>query len=294
MMSIRLGAAPINWCNDDFFHLTEPIELEKCLQEIRESGYTGTELSNLFPRDSKDILTIKKNYDLSIISWSHSTFFLTSTSLSKELDKLEEKLNFLSKIGANCINLFEKSYSIYQKNISLDKKHNLSTKEWGKLLYALSTAANMCHNYGIKLAYHHHMGTVIQNIDEIEKLIVETDKKKLFICLDTGHLIYAGIDPIWFYEKHASRVAHIHFKDIRKNILIKMGYSHSFLAAITAGIFTVPGDGFMPFANFIKSLKSNNYTGWCIVEVEQDSRKNCPFTYAKKAHQYLSAFTDVT
>jgi inosose dehydratase len=291
IISIKLGIASVGWYNNDLPDSSKVVNIDQCLQEIRESGYEGTELDNFFPSDINEIKKIRRLYNIDIVSSFYSTYFLTTNCLDTEILNFKKRVKFLASIGAKCINVVECSHSIHQDiNIALDKKYSLNELEWEKLITYLCLAGGICNQYNIRLAYHPHMGTVVQNIDEIEKLLSRTCGNKVSLCLDTGHLIYAGIDPIWFYEKYASRVVHIHFKDIRKSVLLKMGYSASFLAAVAGGIFTIPGDGFIPFSNLVKSLRKAGYSGWCIVELEQDPSKISVLDYAKRAHGYLMPF----
>tara|TARA_A100001388_G_C28402212_1_gene326537 strand:- start:90 stop:566 length:477 start_codon:yes stop_codon:yes gene_type:complete len=138
------------------------------------------------------------------------------------------------------------------------------------------------------LAYHHHMGTVIETEDDTSRLIENTnDTVKLLV--DTGHMLFAKGNSIKLVENFYERIIHIHCKDIRKDILEKsLRNDSTFRQAFLDGAFTVPGDGCIDYIPFLNSLKKKKYSGWLVVEAEQDPAKANPFEYAKIGFNYLS------
>ena len=208
-----------------------------------------------------------------------------------ELKNVEEKVSFLKEANAEVINIAECSGSVHNDiNKSLASKPILSDSDWELLIGSLNKAGEICNNYGIRLAYHHHMGTCVQTAEEIKRLLEFTDPNYVNLCVDTGHLYYAGIDSIAFIENNLDRIEHVHFKDVRKEVFRKYNsLSDSFLKTILSGIFTVPGDGCIDFSSIIKILQQNQYNGWIIVEAEQDPDKADPLHYAISARNYLDS-----
>ena len=208
-----------------------------------------------------------------------------------ELKNVEEKVSFLKEVNAEVINIAECSGSVHSDiNKSLASKPILSDSDWELLIGSLNKAGEICNNYGIRLAYHHHMGTCVQTAEEIKRLLEFTDPNYVNLCVDTGHLYYAGIDPVVFIENNLDRIEHVHFKDVRKEVFRKYNsLSDSFLKTILSGIFTVPGDGCIDFSSIIKILQQNQYNGWIIVEAEQDPDKADPLHYAISARNYLDS-----
>ena len=208
-----------------------------------------------------------------------------------ELKNVEEKVSFLKEVNAEVINIAECSGSVHSDiNKSLASKPILSDSDWGLLIGSLNKAGEICNNYGIRLAYHHHMGTCVQTAEEIKRLLEFTDPNYVNLCVDTGHLYYAGIDSVAFIENNLDRIEHVHFKDVRKEVFRKYNsLSDSFLKTILSGIFTVPGDGCIDFSSIIKILQQNQYNGWIIVEAEQDPDKADPLHYAISARNYLDS-----
>ena len=206
-----------------------------------------------------------------------------------KLKILKKKCALLSEAGANIIYVAECSKSIHSEiNIALDSKPVCNNQEYDILSNSLNKAGEVCEAHGVELAFHHHMGTYIQNEEEIEILLSKTDPNFVHLCADTGHLLFAGADPVEFFQKHINRIKHIHFKDIRADILKNTNLKkESFLRLVLKGIFTVPGDGCIDFITIGNNLKNSGYKGWIIVEAEQDPEKANPLEYALLSKKYL-------
>jgi inosose dehydratase len=156
------------------------------------------------------------------------------------------------------------------------------------LCTGLNRLGEIANARGMKLTFHHHMGTVVQTEDEIDKLMAGTDPALVHLLFDSGHLSFAGIDPAKVLRKHVNRVAHVHLKDIRPAVVQRVRDEHlSFLRAVRLGAFTVPGDGCVDFAPLFAILESAGYAGWFVVEAEQDPALANPFEYALKARKYI-------
>ena len=140
----------------------------------------------------------------------------------------------------------------------------------------------------MKIVYHHHMGTGVQTTEEIDRLMENTDPDKVSLLYDTGHLVFSGEDLDEVYQKHQSRIKHIHFKDIREEVLKEVKENNdSFLTGVKKGAFTVPGDGMIDFSPIVRAIYESDYQGWIIVEAEQDPAKANPFEYALMAKKYM-------
>jgi inosose dehydratase len=172
------------------------------------------------------------------------------------------------------------------RSISLSKRPRLGEKEWQPFCERLDAVANHLEKNGLKLAYHHHMGTVIQAEDEVDRMMDCT--KTLGLLLDTGHLTFAGGDPRRALERHAKRIVHVHCKDIRGDKLERARKADlSFLDAVLGSVFAVPGDGSIDFEPLLRGLARSGYRGWLVVEADQDPAKAHPLTHARIGHDYL-------
>ena len=154
----------------------------------------------------------------------------------------------------------------------------------------LNLAGEIAQEHGLKLTYHHHGGTAVERPEEIDRLMELTDPNLVYLLYDTGHAYYGGSDPLNLLRKHYDRIAYIHLKDIREQVLVEArAEGVDFVTCIRKGVFTVPGDGCIDFAPIIGELIDRNYEGWALLEGEQDPAVHHPYEYAKKAITYLNS-----
>ena len=285
--NVKLGIAPIAWTNDDMPDLGAENTFEQCISEMALAGYTGTEVGNKYPNDAA---ILKKHLDLRGLSVCNAWFstYFTSKPENETIKDFIRHRDFLHALGAKVIGASEQGNSIQgQINTPVLLNKPVFTKEqWGKVAGGLEKLAGLAGEKGIRLCYHHHMGTGIENMAEIDELMDRT--KNVFLLYDTGHAVFAGIDHVKLLEKYISRTIHIHLKDIRKDVLARVRTEKmSFLNAVREGVFTVPGDGMIDFSSVFKILGDISYKGWLVVEAEQDPAKANPFEYALLARRFI-------
>lgn len=286
---IKLGIAPIAWTNDDMPDLGSENTFEQCVSEMALAGFEGCEVGNKYP---KDTAVLKKALDmrgLQIANQWFSSFVLTEPMEKVEADFIAQ-CKFLKAMGAKRIGASEQSYSIQgQMNTPVfEAKYVMNDAEWDEFAKGMNRLGEIANSMGIRLVYHHHMGTVVQTAEEIDRMMEMTDPDKFALLYDTGHLAYCGQDYLAVLKKYAKRIAHVHLKDIRPEVVEKVKKEKlSFLQGVRAGAFTVPGDGCIDFAPVFDTLDESGYEGWMIVEAEQDPAKANPFEYALKARDYI-------
>ena len=198
-------------------------------------------------------------------------------------------------MGAKVIGASEQSYSVQGQMDTpvFGNKYVMNDEEWNLLCDGLNKLGKIAkEEYGISLTFHHHMGTVVQDADEVERLMNGTDPEYLSLLYDTGHFAYCGADPLEMVRKYKDRIKHVHLKDIRKEVVEQVKREElSFLAGVRMGAFTVPGDGSIDFEPIFKVLEDNGYEGYMLVEAEQDPAKANPLEYAIKARKYIAEKT---
>ncbi len=287
---VRLGIAPIGWTNDDMPDLGAENTFEQCVSEMALAGFTGSEVGNKYP---KDPAVLKKALDLrgmQICNQWFSSFLLTKPFEEVEKDA-RAQLEFLRAMGSKIIGFSEQSYSVQGKLDTpiFGHKYVMNDEEWARLLDGLNRLGKIAlEEYGIALTYHHHMGTVIQTEEETDRFLAGTDPRYVNLLYDTGHFAFAGFDPLTMVKKYVSRIKHVHLKDVRPAVLERVHKEDmSFLAAVRAGAFTVPGDGSIDFEPIFKVLEEAGYEGWMLVEAEQDPAIANPFEYALKGRKYI-------
>ena len=287
-MSIKLGIAPIAWSNDDMPELGGETTLEQCLSEASKAGFTGIESGGKFPKNSKELIPKLEKENLQLCSGWYGATLLKNTP-KEEFKLMREQMDLFKDCKSPCMVFAEVTNSVQgDPKTPLSKKPKLSEDEWKLLISRINEISKMMLDENMPLAYHHHMGTVIETEDETRRLIESTsDSVKLLI--DTGHMLFAGGDSIKLTEDFMERIIHVHCKDIRKNVLEKsLKNDSTFRQAFLDGAFTVPGDGCIDYKPFLTVLKNRNYEGWLVVEAEQDPEKANPFEYAKIGYNYLS------
>lgn len=286
---VKLAMAPIGWTNDDMPDLGNENTFEQCVSEIALSGFTGSEVGNKYP---KDPAVLKKYLDIRGIQICNQWFssFLVTESLDHVKKDFVTQLDFLEAMGAKVIGPAEQGNSIQGKLDTpvFDGKPTFTEDEWKKITSGFNALGKIAKERGFKLCYHHHMGTGIQTAEETDRFMSSTDPEYVYLLFDTGHFTFSGDDPVSALKKYVKRVGHVHLKDVRPAIVEKVKKEKmSFLNAVRAGAFTVPGDGSIDFPSIFKILDENNYEGWMVVEAEQDPAIANPFEYAVKARKYI-------
>lgn len=286
---VKLGIAPIAWTNDDMPDLGAENTFEQCVSEMALAGFTGCEVGNKYP---KDPAVLKAALDLRGLTIANQWF--SSFVLSKPMEEVEKdfiaQCKFLKAVGADTIGASEQSYSIQGQMHTpvFECKYVMVQKEWERFAKGMNRLGEIADSMGMKLVYHHHMGTVVQTAAEIDKMMDMTDPDKFSLLFDSGHLAYCGEDYVEVLKKHVKRVKHVHLKDIRPDVVKKVKDEKlSFLQGVRAGAFTVPGDGCIDFAPIFDILDAAGYKGWMIVEAEQDPAKANPLEYALKTREYI-------
>ncbi len=292
---VKLGIAPIGWCNDDMPELGAENTFRQTVSEMALAGFTGCEIGNKYPNDPKELKWELDLRGMRIASRWFSSFLLTEP-LEKNIAAFEKELDFLSAVGANRINVSEQSYSIQgQVNtpiLSGNHKPVMNDAEWARFTKGLDTLGKIAVKRGFKLCFHHHMGTVVQTAEETDRMMAATDPRYVFLCYDTGHFTFAGEDPLAILKKYVDRVGHVHLKDMRLPVVEEARRNEwSFLTSVRNGAFTVPGDGDVAFDPVFRVLSDAHYEGWLLVEAEQDPAKANPLEYAIKGRRYIAEHT---
>ncbi|MDR0219461.1 MAG: myo-inosose-2 dehydratase [Enterobacteriaceae bacterium] len=289
-MTVQLGINPLTWTNDDLPSLGADTPLETCLTEGRQAGFSGFELGNKFPRQSQVLGPILASHDLKLVSGWYSGRLLTR-SVEEEIVAVQSHLTLLRELGANVMVFAEVTDCIHgEQQTPVHLRPLFPADRWQEYGEKLTEFARYTQSQGVQIAYHHHMGTVIESAEDIDNLMKYTGEE-VGLLLDTGHLTFAGDNPLAVAERWGKRINHVHCKDIRPDVLKDVkNRKISFLDAVLNGVFTVPGDGCVDYPAIFNVLKANDYDGWLVVEAEQDPAVAHPLTYAKLGYNNLHRF----
>lgn len=286
---VKLGIAPIAWTNDDMPDLGAENTFEQCVSEMALAGFTGCEVGNKYPRDTAVLKKALELRGMQICNAWFSSFLTTKPYEEVEKDFIEH-ITFLKEMGAKVVGISEQGHSIQGTDKPIfEAKYVMNDEEWDTLCTGINKLGKVAKDMGIKLCFHHHMGTVVQTEEEIDRLMANTDPELFGLLFDCGHLAYCGEDYMSVLNKYADRIRHVHLKDIRPEKVEQVKREHlSFLQGVRLGTFTVPGDGVINFKPIFDVLEKTGYEGYVLVEAEQDPAIANPLEYAIKARKYIA------
>lgn len=291
---VKLGIAPIAWTNDDMPDLGKENTFEQCVSEMALAGFTGSEVGNKYPKDPEVLKKALEIRGVEICNQWFSSFLITKPFEEVEKD-FRAQLTFLKAMGAKVIGASEQSHSVQGQLETpvFGHKYEMNDEEWETFCTGMNKLGKIAkEEYGIALTFHHHMGTVVQSLAEVDRMMENTDPEYVSLLFDTGHFAYCGEDPLEVVKKYADRIKHVHLKDIRPEVVEEVKKENmSFLAGVRAGAFTIPGDGCIDYDPIFKVLEETGYEGYMVVEAEQDPAKANPFEYAVRARKFIAEKT---
>jgi inosose dehydratase len=279
-MSVRFGVSPIAWINDDLPALGGDTPLETVLADAQELGFSGIELGGKFPRNPQALAALLGKHRLALVGGWYSASLLTR-SAEAEIEALQSHLALLKAMGSGVFIVAETSNAIHGDQARpLSATPRLADSDWKQFGRRLTEVADYLSRSGLRMAYHHHLGTVVESQRDVEHFL-EWTEPSVGLTVDTGHAALGGVDTLGLIRENPERVVHVHCKDIRSTVYERLRSENgSFLSGVLKGMFTVPGDGDLDFAAVMQTLAQVGYSGWIIVEAEQDPALANPRTYA--------------
>lgn len=285
---IRIGANPICWSNDDMIEIGGDIPLETCLSEAAEIGIEGMELGNKFPKTAPELKRKLADFGLVFVSGWYSTF-LIERDADAEFAAAEEAIALRKGAGAEVLIVCECTRTVHGvKSAPLSGRPVMTDAEWAVFLPRMTRFAERVKEAGLQLVYHHHMGTVIQTEAEIDRFMAGTGPA-VKLLLDTGHATWGGADPVRLARTYRERIGHFHAKDVRMDVKAKSEAGDwSFLDSVLEGVYTQPGDGTVDYVSVFREIP--DYSGWVVIEAEQDPKKAPPKEYVTMGYRNLTRF----
>ena len=303
---VRLGITPTGWSNSDdlTIDLVPPIPYQQILSEIELAGFKGSQGAPKFPKDVEKLKQDLERRNLTISEpWVGTYFTIGTQQAQQDSEKIfQDQMAFMKNFDSNVIVVAELGSAVHQQPIEpLKNRPKFTEDQWNALTEGLDKLGKEASAKGMVLCYHPHVGTGVETLEDIDRLMTNTNPAYLKLLLDTGHLYYAGVDPLIVTKKYGDRIKHVHLKNIRQDQLTAAkSEGKSFLQAIRDGVFTVPGDdeGVIEFEPIFQELANANYEGWLMVEAEQDPNTTMaykpsmePLDYAEIARNYLRKTT---
>lgn len=288
-MSIKVGIAPDSW-GVWFPEHEKQTPWNRCMDEMREAGYEGVELGpwGYFPNTNPELKNALDTRSLTLVAGTVGGDFLDDVSV-------DEMCKTIDGIAALLKNFPEAKYIVLLPSMYTDLETGelvmnpeLTEEEWDRYTKNVQRAADHVAQYGLTGTFHPHVDCHVQTEAQIESLLEKTDVQ---LCLDTGHHVYGGGEPISFYKKHADRIPYIHIKDCDMSVKAKMDQEKwSFARAVTEDIMVEPGKGSIDFAEFHRALTEKAYDGWVVVEQDLFPVKSfdVPLPIAKRGRENLA------
>ncbi|AUH33031.1 myo-inosose-2 dehydratase [Paracoccus tegillarcae] len=288
---ILYGTNPIAWSNDDDQSIGAHLSLDDCLSDCREIGFDGIEKGHKMPSDGTRLKARLGEYGLRFIGGWHSTNILaTGSTRDSEQAAMDAHIAMSQAAGSDVIVICECSNTVHGNDqAAVNDRPVLSDEEWDRFMAGINDLADHAASQGMRFCYHHHMGTVVESADDIDRFMAAAGPN-VHLLLDTGHCTFGGADPAQVAQKYMDRVGHIHCKNIRPAIMEQVrAEGLSFIEGVRRGAFTVPGDpeGCVDFEPVLRIAAEHGYAGWLVIEAEQDSATRDPLHYQTMGHKAL-------
>ncbi|WP_392970739.1 myo-inosose-2 dehydratase [Streptomyces sp. LN245] len=287
---VKLGVCCTLWWNDDFPAIDAGISFGQAVSDMALAGFQGCSIGHKYPSDADELKAALDLRGLSVSEPWTSTYFTIGRMREKTVAAFEETLAHIKALEGTELVVAEFGASSHLLPVDVFANRPVFTdSQWDALTSGLDELGRIAASAGLKLSYHHHMGTGVMTRADVDRLMASTDPELVHLLLDTGHMAFAGDDPLDLARAYADRIGHVHLKSVRPEVVsLVREEGLSFQEAIQRGVFTVPGDGGIDFRPILEVLAAAHYQGWLVVEAEQDPNKAVPLEYAKKARAYLA------
>lgn len=295
---IRIANAPCSWGVLEFESASKSATFDLVLDEIRDTGYAGTELGDwgFMPTDPAQLKQEVAARNLSLIAAFVPVALADPRTHDAGIATAVRTARLLKDAGATAamIVLSDDNASVPEREQNAGRitaAMGLNDRQWGVFAAGADRVARAVRDEtGLRTVFHPHCGGYVETEAEIDALLSRTDPATLGLCLDTGHLLYAGGDPLAVLNRHASRVWHVHFKDCHPQIAAaarrdRLGY----LAAVRSELFCELGAGAVDFAAVLAALRTLHYDGWIVVEQDVFPGLGSPAESARRNRLFLQA-----
>ena len=294
---IRIANAPCSWGVLEFDRSTS-VPYPQVLDEIRASGYDGTELGDwgFMPTDPARLREEVTARGLELVAAFVPVALARRSAHPRGVQTALRTARLLRAAAgpAALLVLSDDNGSVPAREQlagRIEPPHGLTPAEWPAFAEGADLVARAVRDAtGLRTVFHPHCGGYIETPAEIDELMARTDPRLLGLCLDTGHVVYGGGDPLAVLETHASRVWHVHFKDCDPHVAAEARRDgRGYRAAVHAQLFCELGAGAVDFAAVVAALRRHAYHGWIVVE--QDVFPGCgtPLESARRSREHLRA-----
>jgi inosose dehydratase len=269
---IRFASAPVSWGLQDDPGPAWEQPYEQILEEIVSAGYTGTELGpyGYFPTDPRVLNKTLQRLGLTLLSSFVPVPITDPSRTEKVIEHVRRVGALLSTLGARFLVLSDCQTSLRREiagRVPVDGSKSLTLAQWNQVAAVIGQVEHAAAEFGLRLVFHPHVATFVENPMEVECLFDALAGTQVGLCLDTGHCVYGGGDPVDEAKKYRSVLQYVHIKDVDARVLGEARRKKlNFEQAIGAGVFSQVGTGCIHFQSFFRFLAESRYSGWAIVE----------------------------
>lgn len=298
-MPIRIATAPVSWGVMEVDSWAERPSYEHVLDEMVQAGYAGTELGpfGFLPTDAQ---TLKQELSRRNLTLLGAFVPLPLGRADAHAEGMRCALVTARLLAENAAPYLILADEMSEKRMALagraSENDGFTEAQWAGAAKLVGCIVQSARELGVRSVFHHHAGTYVETPAEVERLMALTDPSLLGICLDTGHYVYGGGDPVAFARAHVSRIWHLHLKDIRATVLAQVRREGvGFLEAIRLGVFTELGQGNVDLAGVIRVLTEGGFDGWGVFEQDVDPTVpgTNPLASARRSREYLRSVAGV-
>ncbi|MEU0537896.1 TIM barrel protein [Amycolatopsis tolypomycina] len=287
--TIRVAAAPISWGVCEVPGWGRVLDAATVLGEMAGLGVQATELGppGYLPRDPEELRTLLAGYHLTLVGG----FLAVVLHADREnaLKEAEESAALFAACGGDVLVL-----AAATGLDGYDDRPQLTDTEWATLVDTAGKIRDIAAGHGLRTVLHPHVGTHVEQQAEVERFLADSD---LGLCLDTGHLMIGGTDPVELAKRYPERVGHVHLKDVRADLAAevragRLGYTD----AVGRGIYTPLGEGDVDVAAMVRSVQAAGYDGWYVLEQDtalgEDGPDDLPRRDTERSLAHLAKITD--
>ncbi len=293
---IRVANAPVSWGVLEFDLQGETAGYARVLDEIRETGYEGTELGDwgFLPTDPARLREELEARQLELAGG----FVPIALARPEALEEGETRALRTARLMAEAMG--ERPLLVLSDDNGTDEvrtrfagrirpEHGLSREAWARFAEAAQRIAyRVRQETGLRTVFHHHCAGYVETPEEVARLMEATDPGLLGLCLDTGHYRYGGGDPAEAARRYANRIWHVHFKDCHPEVARQARQeSWDYFEAVRRGVFCELGRGEVDFAGVLAALREAGYQGWVVVEQDVLPGMGTPKESARRNREYL-------
>jgi inosose dehydratase len=293
---IRVANAPCSWGILEFDRSTAASSYTQVLDEIHQTGYAGTELGDwgFMPTDPVRLREEMIRRDLRLIGGFVPVPLADAAAHAEGVETAVRTARLLRDAGGAdaLIVLSDDNGRVAERERCAGRitpEQGLSPAQWNTFADGATRVARAVRDEtGLRTVFHEHCGGYVETEAEIDELMARTDPSLVGLCLDTGHIVYGGGDPLKVLDRHARRVWHVHFKDCDPAVASSARTTNlGYLSAVRNRLFCELGAGGVNFGEVVAALRRHGYDGWIVVEQDVFPGYGTPAESARRSREYL-------